>query len=250
MDGPPRTRVAVVGAEGRMGCFACALLDESARFEVAGRVTRDDDLDAVLAECGAEVGLDLTRAGLGFAHGVAMLGRGVRPVIGTSGVATDEVAELDRLARASALGGIVVPNFSLGMCLLQSMAERAAAWFGDVEVLELHHDGKVDAPSATARDTARRIARGLRGPRAAAADADPSRGLDVDGVPVHAVRLPGLVAHQEVLFGATGELLTLRHDVTSHEAYGPGILIALAHAARADGVRWGLEAALDHASRA
>lgn len=222
-------RVAVVGAGGRMGRFACELLEESSDFELAARVGSGDDLAAALGGSGAELGLDLTRAGLGAEHGLAMLAAGLRPVIGTSGVTEEELGALDRAARECDLGGIVVPNFSLGMLFVQEAASRAATWFQDAAVIELHHAGKADAPSATSLETARLVRAAL-----------PSGGE----VPIASVRLPGLVAHQEVLFGAEGELVTLRHDVTSREAYGPGLLLALAHALHAEGVAHGLAAVL------
>jgi 4-hydroxy-tetrahydrodipicolinate reductase len=144
-------------------------------------------------------------------------------------VSEPELAELDSLARALGLGGLVVPNFSLGMVLLQRAALDFARHMPDVEIIELHHQRKKDAPSGTASDTARKLSA-----------ARPGRGA----VPIHSVRLPGHYAHQEVLFGAPGESLTLRHDMASPEAFGPGLLLAAKHAARAVGVARGLEHAL------
>jgi 4-hydroxy-tetrahydrodipicolinate reductase len=228
----PALRVAVVGARGRMGRFACELLRATPGFEVAAEIEREHRLEGVLRECGAGVGLDLTVAGLGARHARCMLEVGLRPVVGTSGVTRAEVGELDRLARARDLGGIVVPNFSLGMACLQRAAEELVRHFASVEILELHHERKKDAPSGTARHTAERLER-LRGGAA---------------VPIHSVRLPGLYAHQEVFFGGPGETLTLRHDMTGPEAFGPGLLAALRFAARARGVALGLDAALAPAS--
>lgn len=183
----------------------------------------------MLASSGAQVALDATEAGSGAKHARIMLACGVRPLIGTSGVGADECAELDRLAREAGLGGLVVPNFALGMTLLQRAAEEIARHMRDFEIVELHHERKKDAPSGTAADTARRLA--------AAA------GIDRP-VPMHSVRLPGLYAHQEVLFGAPGELLTLRHDMSSPAAFGPGLLLAARHCATANGVAVGLRHAL------
>ena len=151
----------------------------------------------------------------------------MRPVIGTSGVTREEALRLDRRARELELGGLVVPNFSLGMLHVQHAAAELARHFERAEIVELHHDKKKDAPSSTARDTAERLG-ALRG----------------RPIPIHSVRLPGLYAHQEVLFGAPGELVTLRHDTLTPEAFCPGILLALRHATRARGVAFGLEAAL------
>ena len=223
---PPR--VAVVGAQGRMGGFACGLLRETPEFQLVAELEREHDIEAVLRECAVHVALDLTRAGLGAEHGRRMLAAGVRPVIGTSGVTRAEATELDALARARGLGGIVVPNFSLGMACLNRVAEELAQSFPTVTIVERHHERKKDAPSGTARDTAERL-HARRG-----------------GTPVtiHSVRAPGLYAHQEVLFGAPGETLRLCHDMLGPEAFGPGVLAALRYASRAQGVAFGLEAAL------
>jgi 4-hydroxy-tetrahydrodipicolinate reductase len=218
-------RIVVVGARGRMGRFACELLERTAQMDVVAEVAREEDLIPTLESCDARVGLDVTRAGLGTAHGMTMLECGVRPVIGTSGVGAAEAETLDRRALELGLGGIIVPNFSVGMWLLQRAACLAAAHMPAVEILELHHERKVDAPSGTALDTAER----LRAER-----------KDDAEVPIHSVRLPGLYAHQEVLFGAPGETFTLRHDMRGPEAFGPGLLAALRYAATATGVARGI----------
>jgi 4-hydroxy-tetrahydrodipicolinate reductase len=221
-------RVAVVGARGRMGSFACELLRRSPGFELVAELEREHDLGLALQEVSPDLALDLTAAGLGAAHGTTMLEAGVRPVIGTSGVTRAQTGELDRLARARHLGGIVVPNFSMGIACLNRAAEELARMFPTVTIVERHHERKKDAPSSTARDTAER----LQARRGGAP------------VPIHSVRAPGLYAHQEVLFGAPGETLSLHHDMLGPEAFGPGIVAALRHASRAHGVAFGLEAAL------
>ncbi len=241
-----RLAVAIVGARGRLGGFAASLLESRADFELVGRFDSNDDWPAQIAGSGARVALEATVAGLGYEHGVALLEAGVRPVIATSGVTPDQCERLDALARKLQLGGLVVPNFSLGSLLLQRFAAEAARHFPDAEIVELHHERKADAPSGTAAETARRIAaaRASR-PIAPRRPDDPRErgGLHAD-VPVHSVRLPGLYAHQEVLFGAPGELLSLRHDMSGPAAFGPGILAALRYAATATGVARGLETAL------
>ncbi len=219
--------VLLSGSRGRMGCFARSLLEDSDGFHVATEVQRGDDLEEAIRNTSATLGLDLTRSGLGFAHGQAMLAGGLRPVIGTSGVRPDEVQRLDALARERSLGGLVVPNFSLGFWLLEQAVRQAAAHMSACEIIELHRPEKADAPSGSARKT-RRLVQALH------------PGLEV---PIHSVRLPGTYAHQEVLFGAPGELLTLRHDMQGPEAFGPGILAALRFAARAQGVKEGIDCA-------
>lgn len=217
-------RVAVVGARGRLGRLAAELLGRTAGFEVVAAIGREDDLARRLRDSRARVALDVTRAGLGFEHGTVMLACGVRPVIGTSGVTLEENRRLDAIARERSLGGLVVPNFSVGMWLLQQAAVAAAARFERAEIVEMHHERKKDAPSGTALDTAERM-------RAA---------RDGGEIPIHSVRLPGLYAHQLVILGAAGETYTLRHDMSGPEAFGAGILAALRHAERAVGVARGI----------
>jgi 4-hydroxy-tetrahydrodipicolinate reductase len=223
-----RARVLLVGAGGRLGRCAEAALAECEDLEVVARIGRGDDVARAAADARAELAFEATRAGLGFGHAKALLEAGVRPLVATSGVTPEEARSLDALARARGLGGLVAPNLSLGMWVLQRAALDAARWFPNVEIVELHHERKADAPSGTALDTARRLAEVVGGTRA---------------IPIHSVRLPGLYAHQEVLLGAPGELLTLRHDMSSPDAFRPGIVAGLRYVARALGVEIGIDAA-------
>ncbi|MCY3004221.1 MAG: 4-hydroxy-tetrahydrodipicolinate reductase [Planctomycetota bacterium] len=247
MSGP--LRVAVLGARGRLGAHACDLLGRSAGFELVARWNSGDDWRTLAPQSGAQVVLESTRAGLGALHARALLEQGVRVVVATSGVSLDENRELDRLARERGLGGLVVPNLSIGAALMLRFSETAARWFGDVEIVEGHHPRKADAPSGTALETARRIAAARaeagRSPSVAGGAGNLARGGEVEGVPVHSLRLPGIYARQEVTFGSMGELLRIEHETSGPEAYGPGLLAALRHAARATGVARGIEAALD-----
>lgn len=259
-------RVLVVGAGGRMGAWAVRLLRDTPGFRVVAEVGGGDDLAAVAGECGAAVGLELTVAGLGARHARTLLEAGVRPVVGTSGVTSEEVEQLDLLARERGLGGLVVPNFCLGVALLNRAAVEAARVLPSVEIVETHHPEKRDAPSGTALDTARRIAAARpdendpgydsanepdddsedeRGPE----PAPPARGHARAGVPIHSLRLPGVLARHEVHFGAPGERLVLTHEATDRRAFGPGLLLALRHALTAKGVACGLEAALPRHGR-
>jgi 4-hydroxy-tetrahydrodipicolinate reductase len=224
------TRVAIVGASGRLGALAARTVEADPQFELVARIERGMDLEASLHNSRATLALDATAAGLGFEHGQRLLRAGVRPVIGTSGVQPAEVDSLDRLARELSLGGLVVPNFALGMVLLQRAALEAARHFADFELIEMHHERKKDAPSGTAANLARRM-QALR--------EDPKR-----PVPIHSVRLPGLYAHQLVIFGGAGETYTLRHDMAGPEGFAPGIRAALRYARGAQGVLVGLEHAL------
>lgn len=243
----PRIKVAVIGARGRLGSFACRLFESSRAFELVGAWERSDDWIRAAPSSGARVVFEATRAGQGFAHGQALLELGLRPVIATSGVSPDEVQALDSLARQRDLGGIVVPNFSLGAWLMQRAAELFAPHFAQAEIVEAHHTRKADAPSGTALDTARRIARSRAGAGAAAFSAvasDAARGEVRDGVALHSLRIEGVYARQEVLFSGPGEVLAVRHEMGGPEAFAPGIERAMHFAAECRGMHLGIGAAL------
>ena len=223
--------VAIVGARGRLGRFARELLERTGDLCVAAEVVRGDDLGGALNASGAQVALDVTRAGRGAAHARVMLEQGVRPVIGTSGVDPGEDPALDALARAQGIGGLVVPNFSIGIWLQQQFACKAAGLLRSIEIVEEHHADKVDAPSGTALDTARQL--------------EALTGAEPGSIPIHALRLVGLYANQSVLLGGPGEVLRLEHQTFGLEAYGPGILASLRYAVRAVGFGRGLGLALE-----
>ena len=257
-------RVGIIGAGGRLGAVACRAVDAADGLELAAAVqpsAAGADLgDLVGAGAGIEVAADLTDLGgrvdvavevtrppNGARHAAALLDLGIHAVVGTSGVTEAELVDLREQAAGATANVLVVPNFALGAVLLQQFAEQAARHLPHVEVVELHHDGKADAPSGTALATAGRIADARQDePEVVGGDADHpgARGFTHRGVPVHSVRLPGLVAHQEVLFGGTGELLTLRHDSTSRESFAAGIVLAVRGVSRLVGVTVGLDALL------
>lgn len=231
-DAPRVLTVAVLGAQGRMGRHSVALLDAAPDFEVVAALGRGEVELSRLARSGAQLGLDLTVAGRGGEHGMLLLEAGLRPVIGTSGVTLEEECELDRAARELGLGGLIVPNFSAGIWLQQRAAEEAARFFRRAEIVERHGIHKRDAPSATALDTAERMAR-------ARDELAPS------SVPIHSVRLPGVLSNQEVSFGGRGEVLRLVHETYGREAFSAGILSALRYAAGAEGVGRGIGLAFE-----
>ena len=236
------TRVAVLGALGRMGATVC------------GAVERADDLSLVASldegwspdDLGdAEVAVDFTHPDVVMDNLRACIERGVHVVVGTTGF-TDERLENVRewLAAAPSVGVVVAPNFGLGAVLMMRFAEQAAPFFDSVEIVELHHPGKADAPSGTARATAARVAAargGRSNPDATTSALDGARGASVDGVPVHSVRVAGLVAHQEVLLGSAGETLTIRHDSTDRESFMPGVLLAVRAVPSRPGLTLGLD---------
>jgi 4-hydroxy-tetrahydrodipicolinate reductase len=242
--------VVVVGAAGRMGAHACELVEAAPDMRLAARIEEGDDLERAAA--GADVGLELTRAGLGARHGHALLAAGVRPVIGTSGVRPDEVRALDADARERGLGGLVVPNFCLGAALLARVVGEAARLLPDVEIVEAHHPGKLDAPSGTARDLAERIAeaRGEAEPRRSAPGERPAaRGLSHAGVSIHALRQPAVHSRHEIRFAGEAERLTLSHEALGPAAFDAGILFALRRAPLLSGVTTGLDALLEQPPR-
>jgi 4-hydroxy-tetrahydrodipicolinate reductase len=213
----------------------------------AGRtLTLHADLAALLRDAQPEVLVDFTLPDAALPIARVALAAGVPTIVGTSGLGAAELEELGVLAERAGVAVAVVPNFALGVVLLVHFARLASRYFEAAEIVELHHDGKVDAPSATALATAEAMAR-ERGARFAA-DRTTKRTLDAvrggageGDVRIHSVRLPGLVAHQEVLFGGAGQVLTLRHDATSREAYVPGVLLAIREIGSRRGLIYGLD---------
>jgi 4-hydroxy-tetrahydrodipicolinate reductase len=242
------TRVAVLGAAGRMGSTVCAAVEAAPDLELVARLDAGDDL-AQVAAAGARVAVDFTVPTVTEANVHALLDMGVHAVVGTTGWDDSSLGRVrDHLARTPGLGVLVAPNFALGAVLAMAFSARAARWFESVEVVELHHPDKVDAPSGTARHTAAGIAAARRAaglgpaPDATEQQLDGARGAVVDGVHVHAVRLRGLVAHEEILLGNPGEQLTIRHDSFDRTSFMPGVL----HAVRTLPDRPGLTVGLEH----
>lgn len=243
-------RVVVAGAGGRMGSEACAAVEAADDLALHARVGRDDDLGAVLD--GADVLVDLSVPDASPGHVAAAVQAGVHAVVGTTGWDDDRLGTVrDQLAGRPGVGVLVAPNFSVGALLVTGFAVAAARFFPSVEVVELHHPDKVDAPSGTAVRTARLIAAARReagvpdAPDATTTALPGARGADVDGVPVHSVRLRGLLAHQEVLLGGPGETVTLRHDSLDRSSFMPGVLLGVRQVGSHPGLTVGLEHWLD-----
>lgn len=246
-----KLRVAVLGSEGRMGSEAVQAVEAADDMELAVALDRDDDL-ADLTRSGAEVAVDLTHPDAVMGNLEHCVAAGIHAVVGTTGW-TDERLDAVRgwLAASPGTGVLIAPNFGIGAVLTMQFAQQAARFFESVEVVELHHPNKADAPSGTAVRTAQLIA-SARGeadlpgqPDATSTSLDGARGADVDGVPVHAVRLRGLVAHQEVLFGGEGETLTIRHDSLHRSSFMPGVLLGVRRVGSTPGLTYGLEHFLD-----
>jgi 4-hydroxy-tetrahydrodipicolinate reductase len=236
-------RVGVLGATGRMGRATCQAVREAADLELVAAVARATGVGELLG-AGAEVVVDFSRPEATAAAGRALLAEGVHLVSGTTGLADEVMDELANVAGKADHGNLVwAPNFALGAVLAMHFAAVAGRFYPAAEVIELHHQGKADAPSGTALRTARAIAAARDRSDAPAGSESVAgvRGGEVDGVRVHSVRLPGLVAHQEVIFGGQGEVLTLRHDSLDRSSFMPGVLLAVRAVADRPGVTVGLE---------
>lgn len=249
-------KVAVLGAAGRMGTQTCAAVEAADGLTLVARLHRDDAI-TVESLCGADVVVDFTVPSAAEANVHAVLDAGAHVVVGTTG--WDDASRgrvVDHLDRLNAdrsdggLGVLIVPNFGLSAVLAMTFAAQAARYFESAEVIELHHPDKVDAPSGTARHTAAAIsaARADAGVPASP-DATESgweaRGADVDGVRVHAIRLRGLVAHEEILLGNPGEQLVIRQDSFDRSSFMPGVLVAVRAVVDRPGLTVGLEHVLD-----
>ena len=256
--------VAVCGALGRMGREVVKTIAAAPDLELTGAVDREVDqpVDAGVAAGVGELGItvvstleslaanppeilvDFTQPDSVMANAIRGLDMGSHLVIGTTGLSQGDLKQLDEAARATGRGVIVAPNFALGAVLMMNFAALAAKYFPDVEIIELHHEQKKDAPSGTAIKTAEmiRAAREANGFIDACWESLPgARGGDFDGIRIHSVRLPGFVAHQEVIFGLTGQTLTIRHDSTSRESFMPGVLLAIREVSKIEGLIYGLE---------
>ncbi|WP_328536347.1 4-hydroxy-tetrahydrodipicolinate reductase [Streptomyces sp. NBC_00344] len=246
-----KLRVAVLGAGGRIGSEAARAVDTADDLELVAALDRDDKLEA-LAASGAQVAVDLTHPEAVMGNLEFCVRHGIHGVVGTTGWTDERLAQLRGWLDASpGTGVLVAPNFSIGAVLTMTFAQAAARFFESAEVIELHHPNKADAPSGTAQRTAQLIAaaREKAGcapqPDATSSAIDGARGADIDGVPVHSVRLRGLLAHQEVLLGGEGETLTIRHDSLHHSSFMPGILLGVRRVVTAPGLTVGLENFLD-----
>lgn len=246
-----RLPVAVLGANGRMGSEAVKAVEAAPDLELVAALGRGDSLDAMV-DAAARYVVDLTVPDSTEANVRFAVEHGMHAVVGTTGWTTDRLDSLRALlAEHPETGVLIAPNFALGSVLASAFAAKAARYFESVEIIELHHPDKVDAPSGTAVRTAQLVAasRAEAGvapsPDATRTTLDGARGADVDGVRVHAVRLRGLVAHQEVLLGGPGEQLTIRHDSFDRASFMPGVLLGLRSVAAHPGLTVGLDGYLD-----
>ncbi|MCD6453347.1 MAG: 4-hydroxy-tetrahydrodipicolinate reductase [Dehalococcoidales bacterium] len=256
-------KVVICGALGRMGKEVVNTLYREPRMQLvgavelpgvgdslplpdgSGTVPLSADLNDILTTSQPDVLVDFTVAQSAVAAARQALPKGVNLVIGTTGLTAAELKELDQLAIAHQVGVVVAPNFALGAVLMIYLAKLAARYFEYAEIIELHHDRKIDSPSGTALSTARAMAEERGKPfRLPSASPSSSRGELVEGIPIHSVRLPGLLAHQEVILGAAGQTLTIRHDTVSRECFMPGVMLAIKKVIGCRGLIYGLDTLL------
>ncbi|MDA0252234.1 MAG: 4-hydroxy-tetrahydrodipicolinate reductase [Actinomycetota bacterium] len=242
-------RVGVLGARGKVGTAMCAAVRDADDLDLSAEVDAGDAL-SLLTDGDTDVVIDFTHPDVVMDNLKFLVDNGIHAVVGTTGF-TAERMDLVRgwLAASPGTGVLIAPNFAIGAVLSMYFAQKAAPYFESAEVIELHHPQKADAPSGTATRTAELIAQARKGmppnPDATSGGLPGARGADVDGVPVHSVRLTGLVAHQEVLFGTMGETLTIRHDSLDRTSFVPGVLLAVRQIAGRPGLTIGLEPLLD-----
>ncbi|HYF73036.1 MAG TPA: 4-hydroxy-tetrahydrodipicolinate reductase [Nocardioides sp.] len=244
-------KVGVLGAKGKVGAEVCRAVEAADGLELVAQVDAGDDVESLVTS-GAEAVVDFTHPDVVMDNLEFCIDHGIHAVVGTTGFDDARLDQLRRwLADSPGTGVLVAPNFSIGAILMMRFAAVAAPFFESVEVVELHHPTKADAPSGTARRTAELIAAARRDagvgpvPDATSTGLEGARGADVEGIRVHGLRIRGLVAHQEVILGGVGETLTIRHDSLDRASFTPGVLTGLRAIADHPGLTVGLEHFLD-----
>ncbi|MBM7692625.1 4-hydroxy-tetrahydrodipicolinate reductase [Peribacillus deserti] len=260
-----KIKIIVAGPRGRMGLEAVKLVHNTENFELAAVLDRKNngmnlseiggfegihapvysDLDECFSSVDAQVLIDLTTPEVGMVHAEKALEYGIRPVVGTTGFSKEDLERLDSLTAEKELGCIIAPNFAIGAILMMKFSQMAAKYFEDIEVIEMHHDQKLDAPSGTAVKTAQLISEvredKIQGHPSEKETLPGARGADMNGMRIHSVRLPGLVAHQQVMFGMEGQLLTIRHDSFNRASFMSGVKLAVEEVMKIDVLVYGLE---------
>jgi 4-hydroxy-tetrahydrodipicolinate reductase len=262
-------KIIVAGPRGNMGKEAVNMIERESDFELAAVVDRKydgfmmkeademasleipvyNDIEKCMQEIRPDVLVDLTNPETGKTHLRKALEYGVRPVVGTTGFTDKDIQELTSLAEKKQLGAIIAPNFAIGAILLMKLSKMAAKYMNDVEIIEQHHDKKLDAPSGTAMKTAQLISEVREEKKQGHPDEEEAwahaRGADYEGMRIHSVRLPGRVAHQEVIFGGEGQTLTLRHDSLNRTSFMPGVKMAVEKVMTTTGLVYGLDQYID-----
>jgi 4-hydroxy-tetrahydrodipicolinate reductase len=242
-------RVGVLGAKGKVGATMVAAVEAAEDLTFTAGVDAGDSL-SLFSDSQTEVVIDFTHPDVVMDNLKFLIDNGIHAVVGTTGFTDERLNQVESWVKTKPnVAVLIAPNFAIGAVLSMHFAKQAARFFESAEVIELHHPQKADAPSGTAGRTARLIAQARKGlppnPDATSTGIEGARGADVDGIPVHSVRLAGLVAHQEVLFGTQGETLTIRHDSLDRTSFVPGVLLAVRKVGEHPGLTVGLEPFLD-----
>lgn len=240
-------RILVNGAAGKMGQVTCKTIEANSDFILVQQNGVKDELVSSIHEYKPDIVIDFTNAESVFKNTETIINASVHPVIGTSGLKETEIKKLQQMSADKKLGGIIAPNFSIGAVLMMKHAKEIAKYFSDVEIIEKHHAGKLDSPSGTALKTAEMIAAiSERAPLKSSRETIPgARGANLKNIPIHSIRLPGFLAHQEIIFGAPGETLTIRHDSIDRQCFMAGVVLACRKVQSLDRLVYGLENLLD-----
>jgi 4-hydroxy-tetrahydrodipicolinate reductase len=239
-------KVAVLGSRGRMGSEVVKAVKEAKDLELVAELDLGDSLESLVSK-GAQVVVDFTTPDSVMANLEFLIKNNINAVVGTTGFDDARIAKIKELLKSSKSGVLIAPNFAIGAVLMMEFATKAAKYFESAEIIELHHPNKVDAPSGTAARTAELMSAARKeaglsaGPDATTTSLDGARGANVGQIPVHSVRLRGLVAHQEVLLGGIGETLTIRHDSIDRVGFMPGVLLGVRQVVNHPGLTFGLE---------
>lgn len=241
-------KILVNGAFGRMGQMVVKMIQTNSGFTLVGQTGREYDLAKSIQDSRAEVVIDFTHPQSVFGNTKTIIQTGARPIIGTSGLTQEQIRQLQDQCEKLKLGGIIVPNFSIGALLMMKFAKEAAKYMPHAEIIEMHHEQKADSPSGTALRSAELIAAGnktINKGRLVSQETIPgARGANHHGVPIHAIRLPGLLAHQQIIFGETGETLTIRHDSIDRQCFMAGVRLACEKVMTLNKLVYGLEEVL------
>ncbi len=240
-------RVLINGASGRMGKTTVIAIQHDNAFKLAGETHSSDDLKKVIKANNATVVVDFTNASVVFENSKKIIEAGAHPVIGTSGLLPEQIKELQQMCNKTQLGGIIAPNFCISALLMMRFSAEAAQYFPEVEIVETHHEKKLDAPSSTAIKTAEMIACARKtnpSHKEIHETLSNSRGACKEQIPIHALRLPGFLAKQEVIFGHLGGNLTISHETIDRTAFMPGVILACKKVIALKKLIYGLETLL------
>lgn len=236
--------IIIIGAHGKMGTTTCVAVEQSSDFELVAKLGKADDIQKSILQHQPDIVIDFTNAAVVYENTLFLLSNNIKAVVGASGLTFEQVEQLDKLAQEQQTGCIIAPNFSIGAILMMRFAAQAARFFPEAEIVETHHQQKLDAPSGTAVKTAEMIKNNRRQQKNINESIEQypgARGAEVADVNIHAVRLPGYVASQQVLFGGQGENLTIQHNSINRECFMPGVLLACREVLKLDSLIYGLE---------